>query len=216
VGAFWYISEAKLGTLSGGRRWWQRASARVKVSGGLASIEAGLDPERAAALVESVRRAEQRLRKQGDIAPLSQDAAAPAAPFFEFEGRGTRRVLDETFWAAVASARTAVLLVGSARNAIGAKSAAYEDVLSPSADPIGAVTALAEGRQRDLDWNSLAYVWAALMTEATEVVQMDVLPRVRGIAVYSGRGPTATGNWPITDDMNDVVVGSPLFVEQIG
>lgn len=218
MGAYWYISRDKLTALPPSGSLHKRLFARAKVSVGLASVEAGIGPGGdAASLSKSVEVAEQRLRKQGDVAPLSDDVKPPGRPFFDFEGPAVRMILDNSFWTAVAAGDKAVLLAGSAANSIGAKSGQPDFRFSPSADPIGALEDLEKGLppQRHRGWSSLSYAWAALMTHGTDLIEIDALPRVRGLAIYAGLGPTASGNWPIMDRMAYTVVGSPLFVEQM-
>lgn len=137
-----------------------------------------------------------------------------------------------------------VLLVGSAANAIGAPTA-NTSYLSASADPIGAIKAvfanhgqkeavkeLEEARhvhdaERRLGLEEAAELgppsarsipaWiarahASILSESG--VTLDSLPLTRGIALYAGRQDVPRPKERYTG-VSSVVVGSPLWVEQI-
>lgn len=93
-----------------------------------------------------------------------------------FEGNAARQISEDVFWLAIEQGNSGLLLAGSAGFAIGA-SAKPEHVLSPSADPVGAVKAAFKqngelpdslGGVRMPLSGSLSYAWRTLMADSLE------------------------------------------------
>lgn len=157
--SYWYISQDKLQALGAfDRGWWSRLRPNAKLGLGPASVGIDLDPASTRTLNRAAARAEQQLRGErviGDVAGFSSGELP--AQYFESNGPACRAVIEGMLWVAGIDDEVAVLLVGSASNAVGARradspsrrpspqlSVAADDVFSPSVDPIGAARYLLE------------------------------------------------------------------------
>jgi hypothetical protein len=145
--SYWYVSQDKLQALGAfDRGWLSRLRPNAKVGLGPASVGIDLDPAAARTLNRAVARAERQLRSER----LIDDAAAFTsgelpAQYFESNGPACRAVIDDMLWVAGVDNEVAVLLVGSASNAVGARRAdAPSRRPSPSSDPVGAARYLLE------------------------------------------------------------------------
>ncbi|MFE9658912.1 DUF7019 family protein [Streptomyces sp. NPDC005955] len=168
-------------------------------------------------LVSEVRRVEKRIVQ--DTAPLdfeclsTEEAQLP--PFFLFDTPAARLVEERGFWVAGHVGGAALVLVGAARHATGAFSS--PSALSPSVDPLRAITEKAEGDSArvgaDLGGAS-SYAWQAIMR--TNGQNKIPLPTVRGIAVTvavveAQRQQIRRAGIP---GIQRLVIGTPLHIEQ--
>ena len=210
---FWYVSRTKLRSLV------DRSEANE-----LLTIDRS---PRAAAVTSDHDRCselpalEQRLASDTTIPEVDElDVTSPPL-FFRFEGPSGRLIQDGHFWLATVCGDTAVLLVGSAANCFGGQPVEL-CAISPSADPIGAVNAVFSdskaAREPSAFSGSISYAWGAILRRSlAEAASLDSLPRTRGAAVYAGSLDAVTSGIQrgYGGIIRRVVIGSPLFVEQI-
>ena len=151
--------------------------------------------------------------------------------YFRCQGTACRAVTAGIFWTAAIDDDVAVLLVGSASNAIAAKRSDPDDVFSPSADPIGAVRHLlqdtVQGETAAMDGPShesspaeagiLAYAWEALLERDLNLVgnDIDALPRALSVAQYVTRYRFQHGRPDWQADVSRLVLGTPIYVAQV-
>ncbi len=167
--------------------------------------------------MSEVRRLEKRIAE--DVAPLdfeclgAQEDVLP--PFFYFHTPAARLVNEQQFWVAGHVDGVALVLVGAARHATGTFTSTRG--LSPSIDPLRAITEKAEEVSQPIRADlrgACAYAWQAIMrTNGQSGIQ---LPAVTGIAVTvavvdAHRQQIRRAG---IDGIRQVVVGTPLFVEQ--
>jgi hypothetical protein len=144
VRTFWYVSHDKLRALGAfDPSWLSRVHPNAKVGLGPASVGVDIDGVKSRTLRKAVARADRELQGQtGEVSHFISDS--PPAVYFDICGPACRMVIDDTFWVAAVVGDVAVLLVGSASNAVGASAiAAMRRPGSASMDPIGALLLLA-------------------------------------------------------------------------
>lgn len=139
--SYWYVSQDKLHALGAfDRGWLSRLRPNAKVGLGAASVGIDVEPASTRTLNRAAARAEQQLRGErliSDVAGFT--SGTPPAQYFESNGPASRAVIENMLWVAGVDDEVAVLLVGSASNAVGARHAhAPSRRSSPSADPVGA------------------------------------------------------------------------------
>jgi hypothetical protein len=126
-------------------------------------------------------------------------------------------VVGDTFWVAAVDGSSAVLLTGWAGNAIGATPVGASKI-SSSVNPMWAVEELVKGTENEWSAANLSDAWATIFHDGSSHLAVEALPRTQGIAVYAGwdravEQNVARSGW--TERIERVVVGSPIFVEQI-
>ena len=138
--SYWYVSRDKLQDLGAfDRGWLSRLRPSAKVGLGAASVGIDVEPAAARTLGRAAVRAEQQLRGErliGDVAGFTRGALP--AQYFESNGPASRAVIEDMLWVAGVDDDVAVLLVGSASNAVGGGRAARGRRPGPSGDPVGA------------------------------------------------------------------------------
>lgn len=233
----WYVSADKLEALgASGPGLLGRLRGTLKLGLGGTGMEVGLDAAGVRNLERALAKAEKQLRRHGDIADVAAFAAGPPpAVYFQCRGPACRAVTAGIFWTAAIDSEVAVLLVGSASNAIAAKRSATDDVFSPSADPIGAVNylleATAHGKTATADSatdslattsssavaGNLGYAWEALMERDLNLVgdDIDALPRALGVAQYVARYGFQLERPDLRVRVNWLVLGTPIYVAQV-
>lgn len=215
---FWYISKSKVDNYAGDdRRWTDRLGGHVTV--GLPLAEVGVEaatgpPDRG--LLDKLELVERRAKHDDLVRSVAEIGAEPPV-LFRYEGRSARIVLVDTFWVAAVDGSSAVLLTGSAGNAIGATPVDASKI-SSSVNPMWAVEELIKGTDNEWSAANLSDAWATIFRDGTRLLGAEALPRTQGIAVYAGWQPAVEENvarsgW--TEPIERVVVGSPIFVEQI-
>jgi hypothetical protein len=90
--------------------------------------------------------------------------------------------------------------------------------ISSSVNPMWAVQELAEGTENEWTAANVSDAWATIFRDGTRLLGADALPRTQGLAVYAGwqravDENVARSGW--TEPIERVVVGSPIFVEQV-
>jgi hypothetical protein len=213
-----------------------RLRTTLKLGVGGTGMEVGLDAAAGRSLERAVVKAEKQLRRHDDIADVAAFAGGPPpAVYFRCRGTACRAVTAGIFWTAAIDNEVAVLLVGSASNAIAAKRSAPDDVFSPSADPIGAVRYLLQdtahgetptaGAAMDgpghesspAEAGTLAYAWEALLERDLNLVgdDIDALPRALSVAQYVTRYRFQRGRPDWQAGVNWLVLGTPIYVAQV-
>lgn len=241
MATYWYASADKLqalGASSAGLPGRLRTTLKVGLAG--TGVEVGLDAAAARSLDRAVSKAEKQLHRRGDISDVARFASGPpAAVYFRCQGPACRAVVAGMFWAALVANDAAVLLVGSASNAVAAKHYGPDEVFSPSADPVGAVRHLLRGIAPELlaaaddrlyrptHWqghegpqaqaDTLEYAWNALLRRDLDIVgeDIDALPLALSVAQYVTRyrfTGVRQGSWHA--DVNWIVLGTPIYVAQ--
>jgi hypothetical protein len=139
--------------------------------------------------------------------------------FFEFHGPAARLRQDGQFWIASLEGRTEILLTGSANHCIGGPNP-VASVISPTADPIGSMQSLLshfhETENTQLAFQ-LTYIWATIVSNS-KIGEFGSLPRTKGIAIFAGATKCDSAQIQCSrydGDIDQIVVGSPLFVEQV-
>jgi hypothetical protein len=226
----WYASRQKLEALSAeSGAWWDRLSG-AKVGFWPASVEVGVQPGGTPKLERAVRRLNKRLREENAVVHVTDLAHRGPARFFEYEGPSVRNVTHGAFFVAAICNPVAIVLVGSAVNAVGAPTT--QDVLIGSSDPIGAVRHLFDVHGDHAAIHELEdagdalggddpgaplieLAWNKLFSTIDFAVQS--LPHTRGIALYAGiqdmRLPAPESSR--VGRIDQVVLGSPVWVEQV-
>jgi len=216
---FWYVSKTKVENYYTGdeRRWTDRVGAHVRFVLPLFEVEAdatGQPDERG--LTEKLERLERRAERDDAVLPVAEIGSEPPI-MFRFEGRSARIALGDTFWVAAVDGTSAVLLTGSVGNAIGAAPVPVS-AISSSVNPMWAVQELIKGIESEWAAANLSDAWATIFHDGTGFLEVEALPRTKGIAVYVGwqravEENVARSGW--TGPIERVVVGTPIFVEQV-
>jgi uncharacterized protein DUF7019 len=241
---FWYLSPQKLGILKKPTKGWGFLTQRLKtleIQAGVpwAQLNSKATPD--TSLIRSLEAVEREIRRDHDVlrAEALFDKQTPI--FFEFECDAGRLILRESykgqegecvFLMAGIENKTGIILLGSAANIIGSDSPRPRFV-NPSIDPVGALLVLIDtevgavglngysraGIARDAHGLSAEQRVLYSFTSALhEIRQHAILQRVRGLAVF-----TASVSWQghrklngvDVQDVEHVVVGSPIYVEQL-
>jgi hypothetical protein len=218
-GMYWYVSRQKTEALrdrydrSPGN-WLDKLSVTIKAPFVEAQAAMALDKT----LFEEVERIEKNLLKSGAVQEFANIAKAHPTAFFLFNGAAHRTIQQGGYWIAMVSGSTALLLGGSASNAIGAPPKETAEI-SPSANPIGSFNSVFADQMTDRNRSSISencsYVWAAIAEQVRDA--WGGLPRVEGIAVYGGRFPASKTQMQSSgfERVQEVIVGSPIFVRQL-
>jgi Family of unknown function (DUF7019) len=235
VHTYWYGSWDKLEALGAtDAGLLGRLQTKLKMGLGGAGVEVGLGPRAAKGLDKAVKSAENELDRRGEISDLS--SGPPETVYFRCVGPACRSVIAGMSWVAAVDADAAVLLVGSADNAIAAPRNKPEDVFSPSADPIGAVRRLlantpdsdkipapggssqANDDRAEEHGGVLSYAWEALMARHLDLVdgEIDGLPRMRAVAQYVAHRRYQPRGEGWQHDVRWLILGTPLYVTQVG
>jgi len=239
MATYWYVSTDKLqalGATSAGLPGRLRTTLKVGLGG--TGMEIGVDAAAARSLDRAVGKAEKQLHRKGDISDVAAFASGPpAAVYFRCHGPACRAVVAGMFWAALVANEVAVLLVGSASNAVAAKHYGPDEVFSPSADPVGAVRHLLRGiapemlaaddrMHRPSHWqgyegpeaqaDTLGYAWNALLRRDLDLVgeDIDALPMAVSVAQYVARYRFNDARHDWRADVNWIVLGTPIYVSQ--
>ena len=217
VRVFWYISKTKVDTYAGNQRHWtDRLGGHVRI--GVPLVEVGVEakgpPDRG--LVSKLETIERRAKRDDGVLSVAEIGSEPPV-LFRYAGKSAHIVVDDTFWVAAVDGSSAVLLTGWAGNAIGATPVDASKI-SSSVNPMWAVEELVKGIENEWSAANLSDAWATIFLDGSAHLEAEGLPRTRGIAVYAGwqravEENVARSGW--TEPIERVVVGSPIFVEQI-
>lgn len=224
---FWYVSKAKLDHLLSQQEKGLDAlqgallgliKAEIKVP----FVSVGLEKkssEVGAKQIRALEKVEKKLRDSLAVGSIGDYRAGRQPLFLEFHGPTARLIQDGQFWVATLEGKTAVLLAGSAAHCIGGPNP-VENVISPSVDPIGSMQSLLSHYHETEDTHlvgRLSYIWATVVSNSN-VAEFGSLPRTKGIAIFAGatkRDLAQIQGSGYDGDIDQIVVGSPLFVEQV-
>ena len=217
---FWYISEEKLDALhvmKEKKSFWPK-TIELTLKEPFTSSEVKLGNDTVSKLAERLQQVE-KIYQSGTILPYEQLSGDVLPQLCTFCGVASRLVDQNAFWVALQSNGMALLLVGSATNAIGAHRTESEHI-SPSADPITAVrvafgktdAALLSGATMPLE-RRLSYAWQVVWNAKGNAL---ALPKVSGIAVLANMYSAHKGEMRRAHaiDVNRLIVASPVFVRQ--
>lgn len=165
-----------------------------------------------------LRRVEHELGRELELPAFEEIRLGEPLPrFFRFEGSGARLVTDNEFWIASHIETAALVLVGASRHAMHGASGANQ-AMSPSADPLGAIVDAAEEapsvRHSGME-AKCSYAWQVILRHSDQ--HRITVPRIRGIAVTTAcvAADRAQIRRAGVAGIERLVVGTPLFVEQI-
>jgi hypothetical protein len=218
VRVFWYISKTKVDAYAGDdQHWTDRLSGHVQV-GLPMMVEVGAEitgpPDRG--LLGKLEEIERRAEHDDTVHSVGEIGSEPPLLFW-FEGRSAKFVLGDAFWVAAVDGSSALLLTGWAGNTIGVTSISVSKI-SSSVNPMWAVEEITQGADDEGAAARLSDSWATIFRDGTSLQSVEALPHARGLVVYAGWQPAVEENlarsgW--TEPIERVVVGSPIFVEQI-
>jgi hypothetical protein len=194
-----------------------------------------------ASAIHSLESVEREIRRDHVVAPLDEIGGDENPLFFDFTGNAGRLILRESykgqegecvFMLVGLQDRTGVVLLGSGANVIGSSSPRPRFV-NPSIDPVGALLVLIDGAPETpgaLSWSRagiardasdlapeerVLYSFAAAVEE---IKQNSFFQRVRVLAVFTRLIPVqgrSVVNGVGLPEVDQVVLGSPIYVEQI-
>ena len=212
AGMYWYVSRQKVDALlpefgPRGFNLFKELSLTLK----LPFVEGKLSVNPDRSLFLNVEKIENGIKSFGAASDLAE---AGSKPFFSFSGRAYRTVESGAYFIVLAQGRVALLLAGSPSNAVGAPPKQSDNV-SPSVDPIGAVTRLFKHPSDPKDaFDACSYMWVEMARAARE--DGVVLPDVEGIAVFGAAFPAVIDRFSHDfPGIDRVVVGTPIFVRQL-
>ena len=221
--SYWYVSDEKLDALYGALQSWVKLkdSIDVKVKVPWTGLELQSKKDATKEQIKRVSAVRKLIEQQDGIADYENLSKTECPTFVRFSGVGFRLIAEDRFWLATEQAGTALLLAGSAANAIGQYQGSHERP-SPSADPIGAVDAAfgeySGAQLKHEDSNKLpfrlSYIWQHIV-RSREDGSLS-LPTVQGIAVIAGqyRVHEAQLRRVGRQNVDRLIVGSPVWVEQ--
>jgi len=204
---YWYVSPKKVEMLKGYSRFSNLKDLSITLNAMWLEVSASFQVDDK--LETDVKNVE---RKVGPNAEAFERLANNEPPVvFSFAAEAARMLDAGAFWMASKKNESALLLVGSASNAIGGPD--KTGAISPSADPLGACKVAFQGGESTSPMSvssSLTYVWNTVMRTSEGAIS---LPRVEGLAVFAGI-------FKVEGSMTGVAVparlilGSPVFIRQ--
>nr|WP_157357545.1 hypothetical protein [Amycolatopsis nigrescens] len=237
------MSSKKIGSLKQPEKGWgilrQRLkSADLEVGVPWAKLNTHATPD--ANVIESMEKVEREIYRDHAVPSASEIAHHGETPlFFQFEGYAGRILLRESyegdegecvFLMAGIQGEVGVLLLGAGSHAYCSTSASPRFV-DPSVDPVGALLVLMDKQQSSNPYSRAgiarnakglspqACVSYSLGAALDEIHAKSFMHRVRALAIasvvtpfYPHDLPSALGN----SNVNRVIVGSPIYVEQLG
>jgi hypothetical protein len=210
---YWYISADKIRMLKDAksRSTWKDLSLKLKLK--FFEAEAGVAFNDS--LVRDLNTLKKELPRDHTIVPFQDLKPGGEGAIFSFAGEAARLLTGEALWIATENLNSGLLLVGAPRNAAG-QSQLKEAYMSPSMDPVGAVKAVAQKQEPATLVAALSFAWQEVMRDA--ITSGSHFPRVEGLAIFAGAfavgGASMTAvNRPMIER---IVVGSPIYVRQIG
>jgi hypothetical protein len=213
MGMYWYVSRQKVDALlpqfgPRGFNLFKELSLTLKAP--FVEAKTSVNPDRSVFL--NVEKVENGMKSAGAASDLAE---AGSKSFFSFRGRAYRAIETGAYFIVLRQGRVALILAGSPSNAVGAPPK-QSDNISPSADPIGAVTRIFDhpSDAKDLS-GACTHMWATMARPVRE--NWGALPEVEGIAVFGAALPADINQlWPANfADIDRVVVGTPIFVRQL-
>jgi len=219
---FWYLSKTKLDHLLSQQKRPLDLPSLIKAEIRVSMVSVGLERKSSevdAKQIRALEKLEKKLRDSGAVGSIGDCRGGRQPLFFEFHGPAARLIQDGQFWIASLEGSTAVLLAGSASHCIGGPNP-DANFISPSVDPIGSIQSLMSHDHETEDMqlgNQLSFFWARIIGNAN-VDEFGSLPRIKGIAIFAGATKCDSAQIKYSGydaDIDQIVVGSPLFVEQV-
>ncbi len=216
TGINWYISRQKVEALRqsyGASKLYWLKELSIKLKSPFAEASASVRPDQS--LHDDIEKIRSKLIAESNISSFPN--LSDESPFFSFTGRAHRAVDRGAYWIILFADSAALLLGGSASNAIGTPTKETCDI-SPSLNPIGSVqVAFADERspeQVESISSSCSYVWQAIARPVR--TEWQTLPLVEGVAVYGGTFPARRSQFRRAgfDSIERIVIGSPIYVRQ--
>jgi hypothetical protein len=222
---FWYISKGKLDSLSSQNETiFERVRAAlsllIKAEAKLPVASVGIElksNESSVSLIQLLGGVEKKLRDQ-NLVKTAEEASSGGVPlFFSFGGPSGRLIREGQFWSATIDGTTAVLLAGSAAHCVGG-AVPEKPPLSPSINPIASMDAMFENKAGEGQEERASFTWAQIVKDSLYWGTSADLPVSRGIAIFAARFTPVP--WQLQRSgykgrLNQILVGSPIYVEQI-
>jgi hypothetical protein len=207
----WYASKPKVELLAQGLS--KPIVDQIKLSLKANWFEAKISKDLTPAFANKVERVVKNLEEDGNVDAFERIGDSRPT-LFTFAGPAGRLMVDGIFWVALVKPPVALLLVGSGHQAIGAMPEA-NGAISPSADPVGALSAAFHGDADATLFTRLQYAWETV-AERSGLTE-GVLPNVYGFAFFAGsfRSPPKANDADATPSIERLVLGSPVYVEQV-
>lgn len=207
MSVYWYVSTRKVQMLKGYSRFSNLMNLSITLKTMWLEVSASYQVDDK--LERDVKNVERKLGSNAEAFETLGNNEPPVV--FSFAAEAARIVDADAFWMASKKNESALLLVGSASNAIGGPTKTGE--ISPSADPLGACKVAFQGGESASPMSvssSLRYVWDTVMGTSEDMISW---PRVEGLAVFAGifnvEGSVTGSAVPAR-----LVLGSPVFVRQ--
>ncbi|HEV2380127.1 MAG TPA: hypothetical protein VG206_10075 [Terriglobia bacterium] len=219
-GAYWYVSKAKLDHLKEATPGFFEGVS-VKLEFKIPFVSGSLSGTDQSTLIRDLERVVKKLEHEQKIKSYSDLTDNEAPVMIRFEGPAVRLIDQESFWVASETGDIALLLAGSAGYAIGQPTGVARTNISPSADPVGAITAVFEhvGSVSPILGTSLSfrlsYVWQEIMRDSLE--SGATLPKAEGIAIFASSIPADRSQMRRVgrERTRRIVIGTPIYVRQI-
>jgi hypothetical protein len=203
----WYVSRPKVEHLGEGlsSSIIDKISIKLKANW----IEAEVAKQLSPSFGKKLARVVDGLEHDGAIASF-ESAPGSRPALFSFAGQAGRLISDGIFWVAISKPPVALLLVGDSHQALGGAPRS-DGAISPTADPVGAVSAAFRGDPDDTLSSRLGYAWTTVAERSG--LGEGALPSVYGFAFFAGsfRADGAS----MGPAIQYLVVGTPIFVEQV-
>ena len=212
---YWYVSETKVSALVSQHRRGPFSRVRIKVGALGAEVEA--EAEATGDLSRGHDRNLAKLRKHLDRDPsiASFDELTEPGALFRFSGPAASAMSAGRFLLALRGDRHALSLVGSSGNVLG--QVREHVMISPSAMPAMAAATFSSGPEgpAEVTGTHLSYEWQLVARRAGG--GKAILPSVTGYAVFAGMYPASKQHLRRAGagHLTHIVVGSPIYVEQI-
>lgn len=211
-----YISKAKVEQLIDQKPSFL-SNVTAKLDFKFPFISGGLSGKTESRILKELKRLLPLLHREYHMPNFSNIDTTTSPVFFTFHGPAVRTIEEGQFWLAMEDDQVALLLAGSASNALG-NATAKSDRISPSADPVGSFCRAAKNSDAITHQglsSDLSYVWQELMADS--IMSKATLPYVEGIAIFAARLQAAKGQMRRVNraSIRSLVIGTPLFVKQV-
>ena len=218
---YWYISITKVQVLKEGlaksfRSYLDSVSVTLKTL--WFEVGASLKKPQEGALgdlIADLKRIEKALKAEGDVKDFQSLSDGKPPVLFSFRGEATRMIDQGAYWVALERRPSALLLVGSASNAIGV-APRMDGQISPSADPMGAIKAMFVGSGEHGIMGSsdtMSYVWSTVWESDSGSL---IRPEIEGLGVFGGmvQASKSLASRDGQGGIERIVVGSPVYIRQ--
>ena len=206
---YWYIAGQEVNMLHQNmtKNWWDNFPLKLSFKTPWFDIEGGKDNTDSQNL-KNLQKVVKKIEKQGDIMAFENiDQEAPL--FFGFEGTGVKLVEDDIVLVAIVQNSQALLLTGAATNLVGAK---VETLKMQESTSLIKSLKNTWNEQEGIAAGTVSEVVAELLKQASG----HVFPKVRGMATFTSKlNAQASAFKKVRPEINSIVVGNPLYIEQV-